>query len=474
MISQQSNQIKNLISIIIVIISCIFWFMPIPTGLSAQAWHLFIIFISTIVFLIFNPFPMGTVALVSILTCVLTKTLTLGQCLSLAFGSPIVWLVMFAFFLSHGFVKTGLGSRISYHLILRLGYSTLGLSYALVLIDLILAPFIPSVTARGAGIIFPITKSICQSYTDKDNHKGSSKNGGFLMKVCFQSNVITSSLFVTAMAANPLAVKLAADIGISISWMTWAKAAILPGIICLITMPLVLYYLHTPTIKHSDSAPQIAKAKLEEMGRISRAEIIMLLIFCVLVFLWILGDKMGLSATLVALGGLCAAYLFRIINFEDTASDKTAWNTFIWFGTLIMLSGFLTDFGLITWVKNQLDCFLSGFSPVTTVIILSLIYFYIHYLFASTTTHIAVLFPAFLTMFISAHVPATLAALSLSFLSILSSGLTQFGLSSAPIFFSSGYIKTKAWWFLGCTLSLLYIAVFSTIGIMWWKFLGLW
>lgn len=473
MLSQKSTKTKNIVAIVIVTLALIAWIIPVPVGLSEKAWHLFLIFIATIAFLIFNPFPMGTSALMSVLVCSLTNTIPLEKCL-LGFGNNIVWLIMFAFFISHGFVKTGLGPRISYHVILRIGYSTLGLSYALVLIDFLLAPFIPSVVARGGGIVFPITKSICESYSDND-HKGiSSRNGGFLMKVCFQSSVITSSLFVTAMAANPLAVKLAADAGVTIAWIDWAKAAIVPGIFALIMMPLALYYLHPPAIKHSDSAQKVAKEKLKSMGSISPQEIIMLLIFLALVSLWIIGEKISLSATLVALAGLCAVYLFRIVSFEETVSDKTAWHTFVWFSTLIMLSGFLTEYGLISWIKENLSHALSGFSPVFTIGALFLIYFYIHYFFASTTTHILVLFPTFFAMLVSFNMPPVLSALLLSFLSILSSGLTHFGLSSAPIFFSSGYIKTKIWWQLGFILSLLYIAIFATVGLFWWKIIGLW
>ena len=94
-------------------------------------------------------------------------------------------------------------------------------------------------------------------------------------------------MFVTAMAANPLAVKLAADAGIVISWIEWTRAAIVPGIISLIVMPIVIYYLHPPAIKYSDSAPQVVREKLENMGKISFPEIIMLVTFFVLIFLWI-------------------------------------------------------------------------------------------------------------------------------------------------------------------------------------------
>jgi DASS family divalent anion:Na+ symporter len=187
------------------------------------------------------------------------------------------------------------------------------------------------------------------------------------------------------------------------------------------------------------------------------------------------GSKWQLSATTVALLGLCILLLFKVINFEDALADKAAWHTFIWFGTLVMISGFLSEFGLISWVSDKLrDNLLCFLSPTIGIIVLAVIYFYIHYFCASTTTHIAVLFPTFLALFINAGMPGVLSALVLSFLSILSSGLTHYGLSSAPIYFGAGYMKAKKWWQLGFVMSLVYGFIWIFIGGAWWKALGLW
>ncbi len=473
MLNKAARQKNNLILLLTISLSLIAWYLPISEAISINAWHLLIIFIATIIGIILNPLPMGVIALLSILACVLTNTLSLSECLS-GFGDSIVWLVVFAFFISNGFIKTGLGSRVAYYVLSKIGHSTLGISYALVIADFVLSPLIPSATARGGGVIFPIAKSICKSFSD-DEHPGvSSKNGGFIMSVCTQSTVITSTLFITAMAANPLAVKLAENAGYSISWTDWAVAAIVPGIISLAIMPLVIYYLYPPTIKYSGSAPKIAKEKLAAMGRLSIHEIIMMVVFVVLIGLWINGPKFGLEPTTVALIGLSILFVTRVINFEDNLADKGAWHTFIWFATLVMLSDFLSKFGLMTWIGTKLQFLFIDTSPINSLVILSLLYFYIHYFFASSTAHITVLLPTFLVLFVNAGVPGALAALILSFLSTLSAGLTHFGLSSTPIFFGAGYMKTKDWWYIGLVTSIVYLLIWIFIGGAWWKLLKLW
>jgi DASS family divalent anion:Na+ symporter len=276
------------------------------------------------------------------------------------------------------------------------------------------------------------------------------------------------------MAANPLVVKIASHFGVEISWMLWAKAAFVPGILCLLIMPLLLFMLHTPSIKRSETAPQMAKQKLLEMGGMKSQEIIMLLTFGLLLVLWIFGAKHGISAALTALLGLCILFLTRAINFEDAISDRGAWHTFLWFSTLVMMSGFLSKFGLMSVFGQYIKSVLPQDNMVIATIILLLVYFYIHYMFASTTAHITVLYPTFLFVLISYDITPVIAALSLGFLSILSGGITHFSIASAPIFFGSNYITTKHWWFLGFVCSLLYLSVMAIFGTMWWKVLGLW
>lgn len=465
---------QNLTLISIFILGIIMWHLDTPNGLEVNSWHLFVIFICTVIGIILNPLPMAAITTLSVLILSLTQTLTFKECLS-GFGDEIVWLIVFAFFISKGFINTGLGNRIAYNLIYRFGHNTLGLAYSLVFTDLILSPSIPSVTARGGGILFPIASSLSNTFSEQDSSKkGSRRNGGFFMAICMQSNVITSSMFITAMAANPVVIKLASFVNIEITWFEWALAALVPGLASLIIMPLVMYYyLYPPAIKTSEAAPLMAKKQIEEMGPVTRNEYIMLLIFGLLIFSWIFGKKLfGITAATTALMGYSLLLLTRLLKFEESINSPAAWNTFLWFAHLTMMSGFLAKLGIMGWLESNLKILLAGLPPTFLIIALSLVYFYIHYIFASATAHVTVFFPTFLLLFISAGIDGKIAALILAFLSILSSGLTHFGLASAPIFFGQGYVSIQAWFRIGFLTSILYIVIWSTLGSIWWRFIG--
>ncbi|PQM34081.1 putative dicarboxylate transporter 1 protein [Prunus yedoensis var. nudiflora] len=129
----------------------ILWFVPTPAGVTKNAWQLLAIFLATIVGIITQPLPLGAVALLGLGASVLTKTLTFAAAFS-AFGDPIPWLIALAFFFARGFIKTGLGNRIAYQFVSLFGSSSLGLGYSLVFSEALLAPAIPSVSARAGGI----------------------------------------------------------------------------------------------------------------------------------------------------------------------------------------------------------------------------------------------------------------------------------------------------------------------------------
>src|SRR5262245_35564628 len=136
---------------------------PVPQGITPASWRLLAIFIATIVGSILRPLPGGAVVLLGVSAVALVGALPIQQALG-GYADKTVWLVLAAFFMSRGMIKTGLGRRIAYLFIRRLGRRSLGLGYSLVATDFVLASFIPSVGARNGGIVFPIAKSLVQAY----------------------------------------------------------------------------------------------------------------------------------------------------------------------------------------------------------------------------------------------------------------------------------------------------------------------
>ena len=455
------------------------WVMPVPEGLRVEAWHLFAIFLSTILGIILKVMPMGAVAFIGIATVALTGVLdptSSQKAVKLAlsgFSNHVIWLIVFAFFIARGFIKTGLGSRIAYLLIKVLGKKTLGLSYGLLGADLLLAPAIPSTTARGGGIIYPILRSLAESYHSRPDGKTERKIGAFLVLSAFHGNIITSAMFMTAMAANPLAVKLAGEMGLRITWASWAIAALVPGIIALIFIPLFIYTIYPPQIKETPNAAFKAHEKLLEMGRIRLEEWIMLIAFTLLLVLWIYGPHLGINSTAAAMVGLSVLLISGVLSWEDIKSEKEAWDTLSWFAALVMMATFLNSMGFIDWFTFNVKVMIGEIPWTTAFPLLLILYVYVHYFFASSTAQVAAMYGAFLSLGIALGVPGMLMALSLGFASSFYACMTHYGTGPAPVFFGSGYVDIKSWWTIGFFISILHFIIWVGIGGLWWKILGI-
>lgn len=264
-----------------------------------------------------------------------TNTLTFPQAFA-AFASEIPWLIAIAFFLARGFIKTGLGSRIAYLVVAAFGSSTLGLTYSLVFSEALLAPAIPSLAARAGGIFLPLAKALCQACGSRAEDGTAKKMGAYVMVTLFQTSCISSGMFITAMAANPLSVNLAAaTIGHTISWGQWALAASVPGVACLLLVPALLYVFYPPEIKDSPQAPAKAREELAKLGPMSGDEKIMSAALLVTVVLWVAGGALGVSSVTAALVGLTTLLVTGVISWKECLAEGPAWDTLTWFAALI-------------------------------------------------------------------------------------------------------------------------------------------
>lgn len=452
------------------------WLIPVPAGVTRNAWQLLAIFLATVVGIITQPLPLGAVALMGLGAAVLTKTLTFAAAFS-AFGDPIPWLIALAFFFAKGFIKTGLGNRVAYQFVKVFGRTSLGLGYSLVFAEALLAPAIPSVSARAGGIFLPLVKALCLACGSKVGDGSERKLGSWLMLTCFQTSVITSAMFLTAMAANPLSVNLAMGaIGQTITWTDWAVAAIVPGLVSLAVIPALLYVVYPPEVKSSPDAPRLAQENLAKMGPMTKSEKIMAVTLVATVGLWIFGSTLGVDAVSAAILGLSVLLTTGVVTWKECLGESVAWDTLTWFAALIAMAGYLNKYGLIAWFSQNVVKGVGGLGLAwqASFGILVLLYFYTHYFFASGAAHIGAMFTAFLSVATALGTPPLFGALVLAFLSNLMGGLTHYGIGSAPVFYGAGYVPLSQWWGYGFLCSVVNLIIWVGVGGVWWKFLGLW
>lgn len=467
------SRLKKIVSVAVPLaVGFMLWYWPLPQGLSPKAWHMFAIFAATIAGILTQPLPSGALMIVALCVAIFTNTLTEAKALA-GFSSGTPWLIFCAYILSLGFVKSGLGKRIAYKMLSLFGGSSLGIAYSLGVSDLIMAPAMPSVTARSGGIIFPIACSI-NGVLGSGPGKTGKKIGDFLTMVCFQFTPITGAMFLTGMAANPLIGKLAKDsLNVDITWGGWFLAAVVPGMACFLLMPLLVYKILDPELKSTPEAKELGKRSLLEIGAMSTNEKKVALGFVLALIGWGTSLVTGLSATAVGLG--LAAYLFitKAISWQDLLRDTAAWDTLIWFGAIISLAGGLTDLGFIKWMTTSMSASVQGYDWFTTFIALGLLYIYVHYAFATASGHVAALYAPFTAVAIAAGAPPMMVALCFGIFSNLMWGNTEYGGGPGPLYFAQGYFERPRFYAINLAVVTLNVILTFVVGLAWWKIIGL-
>ncbi|GJP53761.1 hypothetical protein CLOM_g12904 [Closterium sp. NIES-68] len=327
--------------------------IPVPEGLTDQAWQLLAVFLTTITGLILGPLPVGAWAFVCLSFAILTGTLPFSDAIS-AMTNEVIWLIVISFFFARGFVTTGLGDRIATLFVQWFGSSTLGLSYGLAASEAILAPAMPSTTARAGGVFLPIIDSLSKRFDSRPNDPSSSKLGAYLIMTQLQCTAHSSAMFLTGAGQNLLCLKLAQEMGVAIpnAFGTWMQMAVAPGVVGLMVTPLVMFRLFPPEVKETPEAPALAAKRLKEMGGVSGKEMIMIGTMGLAITMWIMGESLGIPSVVTAMSALSLLLLSGVVSWSDCLSERTAWDTLMWFAALIAMSNQLTHMGVVGWMAD--------------------------------------------------------------------------------------------------------------------------
>jgi citrate:succinate antiporter/L-tartrate/succinate antiporter len=453
----------------------------VPNGLTPQAWHYFALFASVIFALILEPIPAAAIGMIGIAIAGVMRYVDPDPSKSISwalagFSDRTVWLIFGAFVFSIGYAKSGLGRRIALQLVKLLGGKTLGLGYAVMLADLVLAPGTPSNTARSGGTIFPVIRNIPDLYGSAPGPTAR-KIGSYIMWVAFATTCVTSSMFVTSLAPNAAALAIVKQTAkLEISWTQWFMGFLPVAVPLLLLLPLIVYWVYPPEIKASEEVPAWAAQEIVKMGAVKIQEIVMGSLVIMAVFLWIVGSNKNLhlpivganfiDATGVVLVVIAGMILFKVVEWDDILGNKGAWNVLVWFATLVALADGLNKVGFVTWVAKFVAGHLVGINPIAVMAILVAFFFFIHYMFASLAAHTAAVLPVVLASGMAIPgMPVKAFAMLLCFSLGIMGVITPYATGPGPVYYAGGFISRKAFWSLGLFFGILFITALLVIGI---------
>jgi DASS family divalent anion:Na+ symporter len=371
-----------------------------------------------------------------------------------------------AFLVARSVVKCGLGERLGHRAISLFGRSTLGLSYSIFAVDAVISPAFPSNTARS-GVLFPLAYSIADAAGAKPERQDRRRLGQYLMFSGMASLTLSSALWLTAMAGNPLGAEIARTYGVEIGFGSWFIASSVPTLLAMVLVPLLLYKIIRPEVTAMPGARAEARKALAALGAITRDQKIVAWTFAGMVALWGSAATLGIDSTAVAFLGLGVLLATGVLTLGDIAKEGDVLATFIWFAALFTMSDQLNQLGFMEFLGGRMVMRLGGLPSWAAGVALVAVYVLLHYLFVSQTAHLLALFGVFLGVGVKLGVPAPLLAFQLLFANNYFAAIAPQGASANLLFVGSGYLSQEELYRLGAIHTGFCFLLYLLVGTPW-------
>ncbi|MBT1176784.1 anion permease [Bifidobacterium callimiconis] len=182
----------------------------------------------------------------------------------------------------------------------------------------------------------------------------------------------------------------------------------------------------------------------------------------------------GINATTVAFLGVSVLLAAGIIGWQDMAANKSAWSTLIFFGVLVGMATPLNALGVTEWAGDLIADATLGMPWMAVLALLTVCYFLMHYMFAAELAQAVALYTLFLGVAVAAGAPPVASALMLGCATGLIGAMTHYASGPAALIYGAGYLKTPEFLKIGFLCGIVTVAIWLTVGMGWWKIIGLW
>lgn len=176
-----------------------------------------------------------------------------------------------------------------------------------------------------------------------------------------------------------------------------------------------------------------------------------------------------------AIGIGLVAYLFATgaLKWNEVLQEKGAWDTLIWFGTIVGLATGLASLGFIKWMSDSLANSLTGFSWEVAFLMLGVAYIYVHYIFATAVGHTGALYVPFAAVAIGAGAPPVMTAICFGLYSNIMWSLTEYAGGPGPLYYGQNYFARPRFYRINFVVVTVNTVLTLVIGMFWWKLIGL-
>ena len=390
-----------------IIVFGVLYYMPAADGLTAAAQASAACFLMALVWWITEPVPTYVTSFVLMILLVITRAWDIKPVLDVL-GMDVIWLNIMSFILASILVKTRLAKRLSLNLILCFGKTAKWALFAFVIIQLALAPFIPSTTARCV-LTLPLMIVVAAIYGSSAANSNNFGRNLFMLNLCSIS--ILSSTTMTGSPADMMAVGFIQSMADHrVYYNQWLMAAA-PVTITTILLVWILGAKLIFPIKKEGELPQIAggmeviKAERAEMGPLNNQEKKAMSIFFLVIFLWATDSwhqtwfGVDIPAPIAAMLGvvICLMPRWGVLRWDEA---EIPWHLFLFSAGAYAGGLALDNTGAAEWAVRQVfgNMDMKGVPFGVLYAIIMAIMVYSHLLLTSKTVRATIMIPLIITL----------------------------------------------------------------------------
>ncbi len=350
-----------------VMFASILWVFPRPEGLSANGMAVLAVVVWASIMWVSEAMPVGITGISVPTLLILThgipwvekkgKLVPPMNIVFSGFTKHVVWLCLFAFLVGAIMQLLKLDRRIALAILDKIKASNVcRVIWGMFFVNIILAFLIPAANARAATLL-PVVKGITGLLGDSPEEREAKK--AIVIQSLVYGTMICGVFIMTAHLPNLIMVGLFADNGFTgLGYLDWALLQFPYLGMFVLTQWWVQYHFKTSGIEIAGGHAKI-QAQHKALGKMSIAEWTLIVLFCVIALLFMMGKGSPIyelhkyQLGIIGLVGILMIFTPGLFPFSwKEVENKTIWGTFLLLGGAITMTAAMTKSGLAQWLAD--------------------------------------------------------------------------------------------------------------------------
>jgi solute carrier family 13 (sodium-dependent dicarboxylate transporter), member 2/3/5 len=304
-----------------------------------------------------------------------------------SFGDPVIVFFIGVLILAAAFTQSGLGTRLTYLVLLRVGTRTSYVLLGFLIVGTVISMWITDIAV--AAMLFPLAVGLLQDAGLRPAH---SNFGRTLMIATAFGPLIGGIATPAGTAANLVAIaQLKQLASVDVSFWRWMGLGVPASLLMIPFAWWILLWLFPPELERLPLDAETIRQRLHELGTLRPGETRTLIVFAGVVTLWLFTP---LPVEAVGLGGGVALFLpgLRVLTWKQAEAHVE------WGGIMMIVAGLslglvMYDSGAARWLAWVLLGQLTSVPDALRPFVIVLAVAGLHMLFSSNTVTATIIIP---------------------------------------------------------------------------------